>query len=444
MLCSYSLISQSTDCCVTAQLNSTTAVPDVTSVEVLPASLITTDYGSRPSWRPKVHGESSATGFEDTTTSGDNSRVRLEASVTDWIVTQSTITGGYKYTGSVTMIDIGTVIQGIITSWAAMPTVHFEDSASGWKEETTSTVRFEKSTEPWATPSSAIVHFGSSAEGWNNPDHQGSPTSQASIYQPVEVSDDPWTKNLQTPQTTVSQRPDVEQPHVTTTPSKTITDYSPPPAITHDGITAQPIVVTRRPTVTLPNGVSTTTEKVEFQVAIGSSTLSIGAPITINDVVIGITTNAAGSTVFTAGDVTTTLPKPTGGEVRTIAVTTPQPLDIVTTTISGTTKYVLAGQTLAPGKPVTVGDTPISITTSDGKTVLYVGDKTTTLAPEQSDIQTVTDWASVSAGTQGMAANSGSSAPIPTSKKSGAAQPKAVDAALACFGVGMAVFWIIT
>jgi hypothetical protein len=196
--------------------------------------------------------------------------------------------------------------------------------------------------------------------------------------------------------------------------------------------------------MTLPNGVLTTTEKVEFQITIGSSTLSIGTPITINDVVVGITTDAAGSTVFTAGDVTTTLPKPSGGEVRTIAVTTPQPLNIVTVAINGTTKYVLAGQTLAPGQPVTVGDTPISITTSDGKTVLYVGDKTATLAPDQSAIQTITDWASTSAGTQGSAVNSGSSAATPTSKKSGASQPKAVDAALACFGMGMAVFRIIT
>jgi hypothetical protein len=370
--------------------------------------------------------------------------VRIEASTTDWIITQSTITDGHESTGSVTMIDIGTVIQSIITSWAAMPTVHFENSASGWEEEITSTVHFEESAEPWATPSSAIVHFQSSVEGWSNSDYRGSLPSQTSRYQPVEVSDDPWTKKPQTPQTTVPQRPDVEQPQATTTPSKTITDYSPPPAITHDGITAQPIVVTHRPTMTLPNGVLTTTEKVEFQITIGSSTLSIGTPITINDVVVGITTDAAGSTVFTAGDVTTTLPKPSGGEVRTIAVTTPQPLNIVTVAINGTTKYVLAGQTLAPGQPVTVGDTPISITTSDGKTVLYVGDKTATLAPDQSAIQTITDWASTSAGTQGSAVNSGSSAATPTSKKSGASQPKAVDAALACFGMGMAVFRIIT
>lgn len=46
------------------------------------------------------------------------------------------------------------------------------------------------------------------------------------------------------------------------------------------------------------------------------------------------------------------------------AVTTPEPMEILTAVISGTTKHVFAGRTLAFDWLVTVGDVLISITTS--------------------------------------------------------------------------------
>jgi hypothetical protein len=57
----------------------------------------------------------------------------------------------------------------------------------------------------------------------------------------------------------------------------------------------------------------------------------------------------------------------------------PTGLQIATTVVQGTTMYVLAGQTLAPGQPVTVDGITMSINTSGGLTVLAVGTVTTTL-----------------------------------------------------------------
>lgn len=160
----------------------------------------------------------------------------------------------------------------------------------------------------------------------------------------------------------------------------------------------------------------TTSEKVNFEIVVGSSTLGIGTTITVNNVAIGLTTDASGSTVFHAGDMTTTLPEPTAGEVRTITADAPQGANVVTTIVSGTTKYILAGQTLAPGQPVTVGDTPVSITIISDKTVLYVGDKTTTLTPGNTDRHTVTDSPET-------ATQTGSTGATSTSKNSGS-QPQ--------------------
>ncbi|KAF2633179.1 hypothetical protein BU25DRAFT_1448 [Macroventuria anomochaeta] len=426
------------------QLNLTAESPEVTTVDVLPASLVTTDSSGKSIWRPKVHDESSATGFEDATTAGGDSRVRLEATATEFDVTIPTTTEGQGSKDSITMIDIGTIIQSLITSTEmAVPTVHFESSATDW-DEVTSTVHFESSASDWGTVSSEIAHFESSASGWGQTNHQDPSTPQSTRYKPVEVSDDPWTKDLQTPQTTAPDGLKNNQPQVTTVPSRTITDFPPPPAITHDGITVRPVAVTRRPTVTLPGGGLTTTDKIEFQVAIGSSTLSIGVPITINNVVVGVTTDAAGSTVLRAGDMTTMLPEPAAGEVRTIAVNTPERLSVMTAVINGTTKYVLAGQTLAPGQPVTIGDTPISITISSGKTVLYVGETTTTLIAAASDIQTITDWTSISAGTQGIVENNNPASASPTTTRSGSSESRKVDAAFAYCAMGMAMFIITT
>ncbi|KAJ4378906.1 hypothetical protein N0V86_005782 [Didymella sp. IMI 355093] len=221
--------------------------------------------------------------------------------------------------------------------------------------------------------------------------------------------------------------------------AKTITEIPPPPAITHDGVTIRPIAVTRQTTVSLSDGLITTNGQVEFEVAVGSLTLSMGNPVTIDNVVFDVTTDTAGSTVLHAGDLTTTLPQPTAGEVRTITEDTHERLSIATAVISGTTKYIFAGQTLAPGQPVTIGGTPISITTSGGGTVLYVGDRTTTL-PAAGDMQTLTDWATISAGTWGTAAYTQPVSAVPTSKKSDSAATRKLDAALVYLFMGITIF----
>lgn len=385
-------------------------------------------------WRPKVHGESSAYGWETSTTRSD-SGVRVDATVSDFDLTTPTNVQSPASTVTTTPFDLGTIIPTLISKasrpWA-LPTVHFEDSASGW-DEPTSTVHYESSATGFEYPSS-IIHWESSATGWEQSGHRDS-SPETSRYKTVEVTDDPWTKNLKPPQTAVPAQ-------VTNVPSKIVTDYPAPPVITHDGVTVRPVAITRQTTVTLPDGLVTTTGQVGFQVAVGLSTLSMGKPVTIDNVVFEVTTDAAGSTVLHAGDLKTTLPRPTAGDVRTVADDTPGRLSIATSVVGGATVYVLAGQTLAPGQPVTIGSTPISITTSGGQTVLYVGDRTTTL-PAAGDIQTLTDWATISAtsaATRGTAASTEPASAVPTSKKSGSSAARRVDAALACLYTGITMF----
>lgn len=389
-------------------------------------------------WRPKVHGESSAYGW-DTSTTGSDSRVRVDATASDFVLTIPTTIQGLEPTGSTSPIDIGTIIQTLIPPFStasrawAVPTVHAEDSASGW-DEPTSTVHHESSATGFGSPSSELAHWENSATGWEQTGHRDL-SPETSRYRTIKVTDDLWTKNLRPSQTAAPAQ-------VTNVPSKTITDYPPPPAITHDGVTVQPVAVTRQATVTLPDGLVTMTEQVEFQVAIGSSTLSMGSPVMINNIVFDVTTNAAGSTVLHAGDLTTTLPRPSAGEVRTVADDTPARLNIVTSEVSGTTVYVLSGQTLAPGQPITIGNTPISITTSGGQTVLYVGDRTTTL-PAAGDMQTLTDWATIStisAGTRGTAAGTEPASAVPTSKTSGSSAARKLNTALSYFSVSITTF----
>lgn len=208
------------------------------------------------------------------------------------------------------------------------------------------------------------------------------------------------------------------QPQRTPESVKIITEYPVPPAVTHSGVTVEPIAVTHRSTVTLPGGQVTTTDEVKFEIVVGSSTLGIGATVTVNNVAIGLTTNDAGSTVLRAGDMTSTLPMPTAGEVRTITANSPKRLDVATAVVNGNTEYILAGKTLAPGQPVTIGDTPISITIISDRTVLYVGNKTTTVTPGNTGRQTITDLPKITsqAGSTGAAATSKNAGSLPCGK----------------------------
>jgi hypothetical protein len=365
---------------------------------------------------------------------GTNSKVHVESSVTGF----ETITGAEtrKIASSTPGIDIGSIIGTLFppsTTYAA-PTVHPEEPVSGWEtgypsysdvHTSSAAAHVEKPTTGWEESFVPPVPTSVSPGG-----HHEIPASQNN-YEPGKPGPN---EALPTQQQSPS-KPGGVQPPMTTTPTTTITEYPPPPAVTHDGITIQPTAITRKSTITLPDGALTMTESVEFQVAVGSSTLNIGTPVTVNNVVVGLTTDAAGSTVLHAGDMTTTLPKPVAGAVRTVTEDAPGRLNIVTGVIDGTTKYIFAGQTLAPGQPVTIGDTPISIATSDGNTVLYVGDKSTTLAPDGS-VKTFAESASdIRTETHGTATNTGPAGASASVKKAGSSLPKKADAALACLAM---------
>ena len=343
---------------------------------------------------------------------GTNSKVHVESSVTGF----ETITGAEtrQSASSISGVDIGPIIVTLFppTTTYAVPTVHPEEPVSDWGTDypSYSDVR----------TSSAGAHIEYSTTGWEN-----------SFVPPI-----PGPNEAQPTQQQPPSKPEGDQPTMTTAPTKIITEYPPPPAMTHNGITIQPTAVTRKSTITLPDGALKTTESVEFQVAVGSSTLNIGTPITVDNITVDLTTDAAGSTVLRAGDMTTTLPKPAAGAVRTVTEDTPGRLNIVTGVIDGTTKYIFAGQTLAPGQPVTIGDTPISIAASDGETVLYVGDKSTTLAPDGS-VKTLAGSASATrTETQGIGTNTGPAGPSASVKKAGSSMPKKADAGLACLAMG--------
>ncbi|KAH6642548.1 hypothetical protein C7974DRAFT_104274 [Boeremia exigua] len=383
-------------------------------------------------WRSKVHGESSGDGW-DIMTSGSDSRVRTEPIATNVDVITSTIAVDLQTKSSVEIIDIGTVISGMWPDRTVTLTVHWEKSATGWGGTTLL---------PSSPPVQETAHVERSTDGWGDAHHLDPYSSRSSRSVTVDVSD-PWTSNLRT-QATAPGRPQSSQARVTTIPSKVITEFPLPPAITHDGVTIQPIAVTHRPTVNAPDGSLVTTDDVKFQVVIGSSTLSTDTLITINNVVVGLTSDSAGSTVIHVGDLTTTLPKPTAGEVRTVARVTPGQLDIVTSIVGGTTKYVIAGQTLAPGQPVTIDDTPISISVDGGITVLHVGDKMATLVAAASDTQILTDWPSMSVGTQGTIPHTSPVSSSPTSTSSALSRSSIASVFLAYYTLGMVIFVITT
>jgi hypothetical protein len=152
---------------------------------------------------------------------------------------------------------------------------------------------------------------------------------------------------------------------------------TPPPVITQGGVTLQPVPVTSVRVTNIDGKPATVEATVNYRYVVGSATLTPGTPATIDNVVVALSVDSAGKTVLVAGDTTTTLP---AAPARAAQPTTAA-VEIATTVVEGTTKYVLAGQTLAPGQAITVGNIPISIgTVGASQTVLVMGDMTTTLA----------------------------------------------------------------
>lgn len=149
-------------------------------------------------------------------------------------------------------------------------------------------------------------------------------------------------------------------------------------------------------------GFTGTAEATDFQFLIGSSTLAIGQSVTVSGTIVALTTDAAGATVLIAGDSTTTLASPAQ------ATATSYNSGVTTTIIDGMTQYIIDSQTLAPGHPVTVDGTTISIATVGSATVLVVGNATTTLGRPTTSGSTDTEGLSVA--TSGSSAGSGGGA----------------------------------
>jgi hypothetical protein len=234
--------------------------------------------------------------------------------------------------------DIGSIIQSFLTTAltvvAPKPSGHIEKSEDGWIIATPT---------PEAGP-----HFEVSTDGFGH-----SPTHEFQIPQ------------VTAPGPKITPRPYVHIPVVT-----------PPPAITQGGLILQPVPVTSVRVTTIDGRPTTLDAAIDYRYVAGSNTIEVGAPQTINNVVVAMSVDAVGSTILAVGDLTTTLPPPVRGSQATQAVA------LSTTLIDGTTKYILAGQTLAPGQAITVGNVPISIGTVDGgSTVLVMGSVSTTFSP---------------------------------------------------------------
>ncbi|KAF2826214.1 hypothetical protein CC86DRAFT_382286 [Ophiobolus disseminans] len=262
--------------------------------------------------------------------------------------------------------DVGSLIESILNTvepriQSSAVGVHFERSEDGWGELT-----------PGAAVPSEVKNplFSETRGGGSGPTMTGG-LPPSNMPQAIPLAG-------VTPQVTIP--PVVPLPQVT-----------PPPAITYSGITLQPVAVTSVRVLTIDGKPTTVSSIVSYRYAVGTDRLQIGSTTTINNVVIAVNIDSAGSTVLVAGDRTTTLPPPAQvlQQVQTASIV--QAVKITTTVIEGTTKYVLAGQTLAPGQAVTVNGISISITVQSQLTILVVGDKTTTFAGSPITIAT-TEW----------------------------------------------------
>ncbi|KAH7411939.1 hypothetical protein DE146DRAFT_258794 [Phaeosphaeria sp. MPI-PUGE-AT-0046c] len=274
----------------------------------------------------------------------------------------TTITSlGRDISQTTTPPDIGSVIQSVLTKTltgapAPVPSVHTEKSESGWEVVTQ---------KPLETPSQAAgPHWEMSTDGFG-----------------------PHTNQVPGPGATPG--PYTPRPVVT-----------PPPTITQGGIIFTPVPVTSVRVTTVDGQPTTLGSTVNYSYVVGTATIPINSPTIINNVPVMMSIDAAGSTILVTGSQTTKLPPPPQAA---------QTIRISTMVTDGTTKYVIGDQTLAPNQAITIGNVPISIGANGAKTVLVMGDLTTTFAAT-----TTKDWGPSSAATPG----SGSAA---TSAKSAAA-----------------------
>ncbi|KAF2031585.1 hypothetical protein EK21DRAFT_110714 [Setomelanomma holmii] len=320
-----------------------------------PIQTVPTGTSSHPSALFKPHLESKADGFDGLPTATINRNI---------------------VTTTPTVPDIGSLIQSylsatiVISSAAGAP--HLEQSQSGWGD----------ATQDESTPT-PIFH----------PPHLEAPAddSDGVITPPV------YSARLTTPAAEA-------QPIVT-----------PPPVITKGGLTLQPEPVTSASVVTVDGKATTIAGVVGYRYVVGSATLAIGATTTVNNVIIALSLDSTGNTILVADGQTTTVAPAAQYTQLALATHGPQGIVVSTTVIDGTTKYVLAGQTLAPGQAVTVGTVPISIGTAGSSTVLVLGDVTTTLPVRT--MTTATGPGSSTTATPTVGSGNGKSSPATTSAK---------------------------
>jgi hypothetical protein len=365
---------QKSDPHATASSNLTSAIPAASSTTSTMPDATEGTGASSLSRMPKVRAESSVDGFQDSTTSSINRNFKEPLST------------------SAIPQDIGSLIQSFLintdaTSAMAMPTVHNEKSANGWQtdvEQDPSTPQTSRYNKP---------HWEVTEDGLSQP----TATQISGVVRPVTTGS--WYDAP--PQNT------------------------PPPPLTQAGFTLQPVIVTSTKDTTAQDGQATTSEILDYQYVVDSKTLAINSPITVNNVVLALSTDTSGSTILVADGTTTTLPAPIPTQQQDVP-TAPQ---IATTVVQGTTMYVLAGQTLAPGQPVTVDGITMSINTSGGSTVLAVGTVTTTLVASP-NTRSSADFGPSTAAPLGTIPGNGDTVPTTTSTTAGANKLNGLDISL--------------
>ena len=265
--------------------------------------------------------------------------------------------------------------------------------------------------------SSAAARFERSEDGW------GELTPSAAVASGVQYSPNlEATRGGSAPAVTAIV-PANDLPQVTTPGPKATPEVTPPPAMTYSGFTLRPVPVTSVRVLTIDGKPTTVSSIVNYRYVAGSATLQVGSPTTINSVVVPMSIDSSGSTVLVAGDQTTTLAPPVRRLQGAQATTVLQAVKISTTVIQGTTKYVLADQTLAPGQAITINDVPISLLVQSQTTILVVGDATTTLAGGPVTL-TTTEWGASAATTFGAGSGDGNRQRAATSSNAGVGSPR--------------------
>jgi hypothetical protein len=229
-----------------------------------------------------------------------------------------------------------------------VPTVHDGSTMYGFETDTPSET---------GTPMYRRPHLESSADGFSEPN---------------------MSRSLQIPQPFSTQYLNEIPSQATRLPAMPVIT---PPAISHNGLTLRPVLATVTTPVTEDDGASAVSNMVGYQYVVDSVTLALDNPTAINDVLVAITTDSSSPTILIVGEMTTALPAITPSiQMSPQSSELPAATRIVTTVVEGSTKCIVTNQTLAPGQPITVGDIPVSIATTDGSTIFVVGNMTTTLA----------------------------------------------------------------